>query len=279
MLHTAPKVLKTQATFTIKQGTVFRHAIAPYFYVEQGKLTYELKDSPNWLSINSQTGSIIGKAPLVYTAKTYQVTVIARNFAGNAEWTFYITVTREDFSHQVDAVIQRYLDNKAQQQKEASYVPQLLEYLYQYFMQLKEHQEEFLALLREKAKEKGMTLKAKPTYQDFAKVITAINPEINRQLGAELPPNSSLPHAPVSANDLQNLFRQGSQQLGVHPVPVFNYFAAPTQHVWSVHVKNILNAATVAVMERQQANQRQQVQHSAETQPQKSVHYHRPQPS
>jgi hypothetical protein len=257
VLQAAPKSLRTQATFTIKQGTVFRHSAAPYFFVEQGKLSYSLvKEPPNWLSIHPQTGVVWGKAPMVYTAKTFQVTVAASNNAGSAEWAFFLTVTRENFNHEVDAVIQRYQEQKNLQRLEAYYTPDLLEYIYAFFEQHEPHQrEEFLALLQEKAKGLGVAISDKPSYQDFAKVIKAINPDAQNLLLAELGTNSPLPRVQISSHDLQNLFRQGSQPSGALAGPIFNYFGAPTQQVLSLAIKTIFNASILAVIDRQQANQ------------------------
>jgi hypothetical protein len=250
--QTAPKSLRTPATFTIKQGTVFSHTTAPYFHVEQGRLSFALaKSSPGWLSINSTNGTVIGKAPAVYTAKTFHVTVNASNNVGMAEWSFYLTVTREKFDHKVDAVIQRYFENKHQQRLEEYYTPELLEYIYAYLEQ--HHKAEFLEQLRQKATEFGMILSQQPSYEEFAKLVKLINPQVQEQLAKELPSDSPLPHAQVLHSDLQNLFRQGSQPLGVHAIPIFNYLAAPAQHVWAVHIKTIFNAAAVSLMQRQQA--------------------------
>lgn len=257
MLKTAPKSLKSQATFTIKQGTVFRHSVVPYFFVERGKVSYSLvKDSPHWLSIHPQKGVVWGKAPMVYTAKTFQVIVAASNNAGVAQWTFFLTVTRENFNHQVDAVIQRYQEQKHRQHLDAYYTPDLLEYIYAFFEQHEPQQrEEFFALLQQKAKELRIAIADKPCYQDFAKVVKAINPDAQSLLLAEVGKDSPLPRVQVSAHDLQNLFRQGSQPTGALSGPIFNYFGAPTQQVLSLAVKTIFNASILAVIERQQANQ------------------------
>jgi hypothetical protein len=257
VLVAVPRSLKTQATFTIKQGTVFRHSAAPYFFVEQGKLTYALtKGSPNWLSIHPQTGVVWGKAPMVYTAKNYNVTVVGSNTIGSAEWVFFLTVTRDNFNHEVDAVIQRYQEQKNRQRLEAYYTPELLEYIFAFFEQHEPKQrEEFFKLLHEKAKEFGIEVSDKPIYKDFAKVAKAINPDVQSLLVAELGTNSPLPHAQVSPHDLQNLFRQGSQPTGALAGPVFNYFGAPTQQVLSLAIKTIFNASILAVMERQQVKQ------------------------
>lgn|GEM_PF-2140661 len=278
MLLTMPKSLKTEANFTIKQGAVFRHPTANYFYVENGKLSYSLvKNSPNWLSIHPQTGVVWGKAPSVYTAKNYYATVAASNNAGSAEWSFFITVTRETFDHQIDAIAQRYQDQKNRQRLEAYYTPELLEYIFAFFAQHEPQQrDEFFELLHKKAKELGIAMAEKPDYQDFAKVIKAINPTINAQLLAELPANSPLPHAQVSTHDLQNLFRQGSQPAGALAGPVFNYFGAPTQRVLSLAIQTIFNASILAVINRQQLNQ--QVNTNSNTsQPVQNIP--RPQPS
>ncbi len=280
MLQVAPKSLKTQATFTIKQGTVFRHSVAPYFFVEQGKVNYSLvKDSPNWLSIHPQTGVVWGKAPMVYTAKTFQVTAAAGNNAGVAEWTFFLTVTRENFSHQVDAVIQRYQEQKNRQRLDAYYTPDPLEYIYAFFEQHEPQQrEEFFALLQQKAKELSITIGDKPSYQDFAKVVKAINPDAQSLLLAELGVNSPLPRVQVSSHDLQNLFRQGSQPTGALAGPVFNYFGAPTQQVLSLAVKTIFNASILAVIERQQANQRKLANNIPQATPKTEPGIPKPQP-
>lgn len=257
MLRAIPKSLKSQATFSIKQGTIFRHSCASYFYVEQGKLTYCLsKDSPTWLSVNARTGIIWGKAPSVYTAKTYPVKVIAKNVAGSAEWLFYLTVTRDGFAHAVDAVIQQYIDRKHKRELEEAYRPELLEYIYAYLEQ-SDNPDAFFAQLKEAAAKLGVAVDEKPTYKDFAKIVKIMMPDAQAILTAELPATSPLTNAQVSVFDLQNLFRQGSQPSGALAGPVFNYFAAPTRHIWSAQVKNILNTAVISVIEQQQRQQRQ----------------------
>jgi len=130
----------------------------------------------------------------------------------------------------------------------------LLDYIFNYFDIYAK--EDWTKLLREEAKKRGKVLSDVITVYEFKELITSINPLAEKQLRDKCQALQALTLAELDSDQMINLFRQGSQPLGMTPILVFNYLAAPDLYNFS-HVKNVLDYAADELIELMEQNQTQ----------------------
>lgn len=239
--------VRTGRPIVIKTATHFSVPTMPrYFYLFNG---------PCWLVINRQTGVITGTAPTVRHDVQFCITVCATIQGDMATGSFFIKVLAEDMLEDLKKpILILSMRNKPFFPRE--HLPtthDILAYIFGYFDSVPEG-EQFRAKIREAANEHHVALSNKLTYEDFKKVMEAVNPEIESQLEAHLGKEHFIILAELNTVEFRNLFREGSQPLGVHAIAVWNHLAAPDLQLWSA-VDTILNAAAHAIIHLRQDNQ------------------------
>lgn len=128
----------------------------------------------------------------------------------------------------------------------------LLDYIF-YYLDTYDH-ENFLKLLKEQSEKLGKSLSEPVQAHEFKELITTINPLAEQQLREKAQALQMLTLAELTADEMINLFRQGSQPLGMIAIVVFNYLAAPDRFNFS-HVKNVLDFAADEMIELIERNQ------------------------
>jgi hypothetical protein len=128
----------------------------------------------------------------------------------------------------------------------------LLDYLFVFFNQF--HQEEWAKLIRDEAKEQRKEISNPIKLKEFKEVILDRNPTIEKHLRNQRPDLIVLLSAELTAHEMMNLFRQGSQPTGSVVPVVFNYLAAPNPHNFS-HLSNVLDAAAIKLIQLMEKNQ------------------------
>lgn len=129
----------------------------------------------------------------------------------------------------------------------------LLDYIFYYFETYAK--DEWTQLLKEEANKRGKVLSEPIKAYEFKELITSINPLAEKQLREKSQALQALTLAELRADEMINMFRQGSQPMGSTPVVVFNYLAAPDRHNYN-RVKNVLDFAADELIDLMEQNQR-----------------------
>lgn len=128
----------------------------------------------------------------------------------------------------------------------------LLDYIFHYFDAYAK--DEWVKLLKEEANKRAMVLSDPIKPHEFKELIIDINPLAEKQLRDKNQALQALTLAELRADEIINLFRQGSQPMGATPIVIFNYLAAPDRHNYS-RIKNVLDFAADELIELLERNQ------------------------
>lgn len=248
-----PVVVNLLKSRTVRDHRFFRFSIRKGYAPLDGSLRFNLADNcPKWLTINEKTGVISGIAPKVAHPMQYLITVQASNDHGGVQQNFFLKVTCQDIIETIAYTLKNILSLRNQYYRYPDHIPTLrevLEYVYEMY-QASEFKEAFHALIWENAHRLDLKIHRPPTYAEFKKVIERINPGIEKQLRQQLGKHHILLTAELNNAEFRDLFRQGSQRLGMHPVPVWNYLSAPKLQLWSEsHLCDVLDQAAQKIIE------------------------------
>lgn len=264
MTQSTPTVYKPITPQRVRQQQSFSFSVQENFAPQDGSLRFELlSPTPAWVTIDPVTGVISGIAPATRYDKQFIIVVRASNAFGFVEQSFHLKVTLTDLVNTLALNLKKQLWRRSPKKTFKIVVPyrhEILEYIYEYFINSK-FKEIFLNLIRLHAKKLKIPVNKDIHYRDFARVIKTLNPTVEKDLRRKLNNQHILLTAELKNVEFRNLYRQGSQPLGAHPVPVWGYLAAPARHIWS-HVRTVLNAATFALYERQQNQKKHNQQQS-----------------
>ncbi len=243
-----PQVKRLIKTQHFRAKRVFRMATQDAFAPLDGSLNFSLiQDPPTWITIDRKTGVIAGVAPSLSRSRKYLLTLEVENDYGIVTQSFFIKILAADFIEDFSERLQFILSLKNRKRfADLHAIPHgMLEYLYSVLMHC-EDRENFIKLLHENAEKKHILVSDEPTYEEFAEVATAYHHDIEQTIRQQISDEHLLHHAELTNNELHNLFRQGSQPLGMISRPIWNYLAAPDRHNWS-SVSTVLDAAAEAV--------------------------------
>jgi hypothetical protein len=262
-----PVLVKPIIAIAKKQRVLLHMDVHAHFCSDEGSLSFSLVGTtPPWLVIGENTGVILGETPTVPHNMQYLVTVQASNPSGSVAESFLIKVTDENFMTSMTSLVLNLTRNKTNYGSLDHHLRtfEVLAYIFEYFRQSK-YWAEFNGLIEEELSKMNVNVanrrERQVSFEDFKKVVVAKNPTIEKHLREKLGNDHLLAEAELTNEQFRNLYRQGSQPQGAHPIPVFNYLAAPSQHNWT-HLKTMLHEAVEAVVERfELTQQKTQNQH------------------
>jgi hypothetical protein len=244
-----PTLLKHIASLVVAQKTVVHLDIHKHFFSDQGGLVFSLEDPvPSWLSIDSLTGVVFGEAPAVLHSTQYLITVKVSNSAGSVLEYFLIKVTDEKFISSMTSAALHLKRNKTLSESSDHHLRthEILAYIFEYYRASK-YWDEFRGLIQASLSKMNVNVSNPIEYKNFREAILAENPEVEEQLRAELGDEHLLLDVELTNETFHNLYRQGSQPQGVHPIMVWNCLGAPSLHNWT-HVKTVLHESVEAVI-------------------------------
>jgi hypothetical protein len=252
MVVKTPRIQKLLGEQAVRQKQVFSFSVKRAFWPRDGSLRFELiGQPPHWITIDTRTGVISGFAPPTVYDRQHLLTVKAYNEYGEESQHFFLRVVAtdvvEDMAHRLQLMLNKKYKNYYRFGAMHPYVHDSLEYIFEYFMN-SDNPELFLAKLKENAKKHNIDLGEEISYEDFKKVAKAIDSQIEKKIQTALGDQHIAALAELSNAEFVNLFRQGSQPLGVHAIPVWNYLAAADRHNFS-SVSNVLDASAEAIVE------------------------------
>ena len=261
-----PTLIKPIKSLAVKQGTAFSFDVHAYFSGDKPLVFLLIGASPSWLSMDSATGVVSGEAPVVAHNVQYLVTVKVSNPEGEAVEHFLLTVSMEDFITSMTSAVLNLVRTKEQHiidhHRSAR---EILEYIFNYYRESKEWGI-FEGLIREEASRMNIRVSNPIRYEEYREVVLAGQATIEEELREQLGEEHLLIEAEMSNDEMENLFRQGSQPTGVYSREVWNYLGAPSLHHLS-RVKTVLHLAAEAVIEQFERAQKNELQHR---------HLHRP---
>ncbi len=251
--HLEPVIINLLKSRTVKMQQFFRFSVRNGFSPLDEDLIFSLSENcPKWLKIQEKTGIISGISPKVAHPVQYLLTVQAANQHGAVKQRFFLKVTCQDIIDTITYTLKNILSLRNQYSKYPEHIPSLheiLEYIYEHYI-ASEYIEEFHALVWEYAQKAHLKVHRPPSLNDFKKVIQSINPRAEKQLRQQLGKHHILLTAELTNREFRQLFQQGSQRLGVHPIAVWNYLSAPKLKVWSQsHLCDVLDQAAEAIIE------------------------------
>ncbi len=266
-----PSINKPVGLHSVRQNEPFEFCIADAFLPQDHSLEFLLDTTaPAWLKITPKSGVIVGDTPKVKTEHSYEISVSATNLAGSVSQSFTLQVICSDV---VETMAHRpELIHSLNKEKYGfshlhPYTPSLLEYIY-YLYQLPEFREQFDKALQQQALQHHIKVAAKHfNYAAFHDLVKQLCPDIEAILQEHLTQDNILLHERMSNEELRNLFRQGSQQQGVIPIPVWNHFGIPDLYNWPNEnvLNNVLDSAADAVSQlKEQADKKENLQRRLE---------------
>lgn len=246
----APSLIIPIKSFVVRQQEGIHRELASHFSPCDGSLEFELLLAPSWLSLEQKTGTLTGIAPMVVRSAQSLVIIKVSNACGSVTESFLLKVVDHDF---IDAITRPLLHLTPAQDHEhyhlhhARTTHEILRYLYEYYRQSKEWKI-FTGILQEQASKLNIHVSNPLRYEDFRRLALALNPNIESDLGALAQDEYHLLlDAELDNDEMQRLFRQGSQPQGVHARQVFNYIGAPSlMNIAATHT--VLRAAVDAVI-------------------------------
>lgn len=275
MTDTTPKIRKFIGQKLVRQKQSFDFSVKRAFSPSDGSLRFELiEEPPTWLSIDKRTGIISGFAPPVVRGSQHLLAVKASNQDGEVVQHIFLKIVAgqitKDFMHQLQDFLNKKYHGYYQFDPNHPYMHELLEHIYEYFKN-SDNPELFLEQLEQNAEKCGIALGEEVTYNDFKEVVTTMDSKIEKKMqkhlesakqaalaGGDLAQLKEADACNVAAmaelnnQDFRNKFRQGSQPLGVHAIPVWDYLATPDLHNWS-SVGNVLDSSGEAIVASRQA--------------------------
>lgn len=272
-----PRTLVRSKTYTVVEKAPFGFDIGQVFLPQDRSLRFEfVGKSPEWLHLSPTTGKMLGIAPKVSQNKLMRLAIMASNQLGAAKLNCILKIKTSDVVQAIIPALQ--LAHNLRQERYGfshihPYTPDLLEYIYTLY-QLPDYKKKFAAALNKQLRRINESIPISMTYHEFKEKALKLNPNLEENLQHRLSNNiSSLeqrmqqePHfrkqymrqvmemialaeEQMAHEQLINLFRQGSQEMGIIPVPIFNYLSAPGLYNWRDWeiVDNLLAIAAHAV--------------------------------
>ena len=281
----APKIEKALETIKIYHKKSFSFLIRDGFSPHDGSLHFELThtNATPWLHIDSELGEVYGICPQYESDKFFKLTIYAINYSGSVSQSFILHIVCTDIEAEVTQTLEHILSARKEKYGFSHihpYTPSLLEYLF-LFYQNPDMVAAFENSLREQAKLRDIHLKTPLTFQEFRNLVKLLNsnfenhllqhllqriaaweqelnlhPETNPELQAKILETKALLTETMSNEQLENMVRQGSQELGVIAIPVFNYMGAIDQYNWTdwETIDNVLDAASHAIARAREEN-------------------------
>lgn len=243
-----PQVKSLIKTRHFRAKKVFRLPIAEAFSPLDGSLCYSfINETPTWVTLDRKSGVISGLAPSIARSRKFLLTVRVENDFGEVMQSFFIKILAEDFIEDFSQRLQLMLSIRNRRRFADLHAVRhsMLEYLYEVLIN-GDDREHFIELFNEQAKKHQITVSEEPTREEFVKVAKASDPEIEQKIRKQMNNQHVLHKAELTNIEMRNLFRQGSQPLGMIARPVWNYLGAPDRHNWSA-VSNVLDAAAESV--------------------------------
>ena len=245
-----PNVDRLIKTRIVRSKHIFRFHTKKAFQPRDGSLRFSLiNDTPNWVTIDAETGLISGMAPKVVRDRQYAITVKAENQAGAVSLNLFIKVILGDVIEEYAQRLMLILSLKKQKQFGDLHAMErgMLEYLYEALMN-SEDKAVFIKELQKHAQKEDILISQEPTQEEFEKVIKAENPDIEQQIKEQLPEDHALLQAALTNAEMRALFIQGSQPLGsIPPGMLINALGSPDRHNWSSTL-TVLDSAAEAVI-------------------------------
>ena len=265
-----PILLKPIKSLTVKQRMALSIDVHTYFSGDT--LTFSLVGaSPRWLFIESTTGIISGETPAIVHTVQYLVKIKASNPEGDVIAHFLLKVSTEDFITSMTSAILNLTRTKTQNILDHHRsTHEILEYIFNYYRLSKEWKI-FEGLIREEASHMNIRVANPISYAEYREIVLAKNPTIESTLHEQLDEDHLLIDAEMQNDEMENLFRQGSQPQGSYPRQVWNYLGAPSLYNLS-HVKTVLRQAAEAVIEQFENTQKHELQHEHLHRPELSLH-------
>lgn len=272
-----PRTLVRSKTFTVMEKAPFSFEVDQAFLPQDHSLHFTFASkAPEWLHLSAKTGKILGIAPKVRQNKLIRLAIVASNQVGAAKLNCILRIKSTDVTQTIIPTLQ--LAHNLRQERYGfshihPYTPDLLEYIYTLY-QLPNYKKDFAAALDKQLQRINESVPIHMTYHEFKEKALKLNPNLEENLQHRLSVTiSSLeqrmqqePHfrkqymrqvmemialaeEQIQHEQLINLFRQGSQEMGVIPVPIFNYLSAPGLYNWRDWeiVDNLLAIAAHAV--------------------------------
>lgn len=259
-----PRIQKILTQKVVRQKQPFRFSIKQGFWPLDGSLRFELiGEYPHWLTIDIRTGVISGFAPPTIFDRQHLLAVKAYNEYGEEIQHFFLKVVATDVIEDMANRLKLILTPKYKHYRFGSmhpYVHDPLEYIFEYFMN-SDNPELFLAKLKENADKLKIRLSDKITYDDFKKVAKTMTPEIEKEIQKILGAEHIATVAELNNVDFHRMFRQGSQPLGAHAIPVWDYLGTPDQHNLS-EVRTVLDSSAEAIIELRRATIEDNIKHT-----------------
>ena len=276
MYSLRPQVTSLVKTPTVRCHRYFQINMKPHFSPDD--LRFQLiGQNPSWVVIDNATGKVSGIPPLMEHSRQFLITVEAYNNYGAAKLNFFIKVDVGDVVESVAMTLKNILSLKKKIYRYPDHIAtirELLEYIFEYY-QASEFKQEFLSLVWENAHKLNLKLNQPIRYEDFKKVAERINPKIEQQLREKLDPHHLLLTAELSNAEFRRLFRQGSQPLGAHPIPVWNYIMSPRLEMWrESQLGSVLEAAAEDLIHLHVQNDEYQLTHQLTPQPYPPIKSH-----
>lgn len=230
-------------------GREFHFDLRPFIHSDTDfRITVVSPELP-WLHVDER-GQASGKSPHIKTLKQYWVTLHIENASGVLTVGFLLQVvalfTPSTISPEIPSPMLRPLNPNLPQTHD------LIDYLFVFFNEF--HQEEWSKLIQDEAKKQRKEISNPIKLKEFKDVMLDRNPNIEKHLRQQRKDLGVLMSAELTAHEMMNLFRQGSQPTGSIVPVVFNYLAAPNPHNFS-HLSNVLDAAALKLIQLMEKNQ------------------------
>ncbi|MGE3919793.1 MAG: hypothetical protein AB7F64_02410 [Gammaproteobacteria bacterium] len=242
----APKVIKTVEFLPINSNQDFSIPLAEFFEPQDESLSFHFSSGhPEWLRIDRETGHLHGHAPHTKSDQIFEIFIKVSNYLGVIHQSFTIKLLCIDTAEEDETKLVNILSKRKEKYISHlyTYIPDLLEYVLTFY-QVPELIEKLYFSLVPLAEDLNLPLDKDVPYEQFKDIVTKLNPDIEDQLRSIA--DESLTKEKLDHEQLQNLFRQGSQQTGVITIPTWNYQGGVVQYNWS-HFKTILESAAVRV--------------------------------
>lgn len=249
---TCPQIIHDVQNYAVVQEKPFSIDISVLFKPEDGTLNFFLKEhSLTWLHMDQHRGVLYGVAPKVSYNKRFKFTITASNEMGYVTKSFILIVVDADIIETMPQTLELILSMRKQDYGYSHlhpYTPSLLEYLYHFFKQ-PEYLEGFVKSVQHAAAQYEIKVSDKMSFQEFEKVMKAINHDIENVLKQTLIQDKILTEESLNNEELENLFREGSQIPGSITIPIWNYCGNPNLYNWPHWqvFSNVLHAAADAV--------------------------------
>lgn len=271
---TCPQIIHDVQNYKIVQERSFSIPIGEIFSPHDGTLKFYLKSAAlPWLHLDHNNGILYGIAPKVPYNKYFKFTLTASNEMGFVTKSFILIVIDTEVVETMPQTLELILSLRKHDYGYIHlqpYTPTLLEYLY-YFYQQPEFLQSFNKSVHEAAHEKGLVISDKVSFHEFDSVLKAINPDIEKALLQLMEEDKLLTEETLNNQELQNLFREGSQSPGAITIPIWNYCGNPNLFNWPEWqvFMNVMHAAAHAVRHLREENLQQQNMYRPELKPSK----------